>query len=133
MKLFQLINNLDPEVNPNRCKIHLAVWTGYENPLDRYFAGEFDEWQTCQRRRNFEREFVLSLIQLPKPNKWLFVGIFDSQSSEWDESDKPYEYRLLRRAVTNELEGHLIVHYERKGRQSYRNAETLDDALTISE
>ena len=45
---------------------------------------------------------------------------------------KRYEYRLSRRAALNELEGRLIVHYERKGRQSYRNAETLVDAITIS-
>ena len=133
MKLFQLINNLDPEISPKRCKIHLAVWTGYENPLDRYFAGGFDEWQTWQRRQNCEREFVLSLIQLPEHNKWLFVGIFDSQSKEWHEDEKYYVYRLIRRAATNELEGRLIVHYERKSRQTYRNAETLVDALTISE
>ena len=35
--------------------------------------------------------------------------------------------------MLNEFEGRLIVHYERAGRQSYRNAEMLDDALTISE
>ena len=90
MKLFQLINSLDPEVSPNRCKIHLAVRAGNapeDDPLRSYFAGEFDEWQTWQTKRNFEREFVLSLIQLPKHNKWLFVGIFDSQSSEWDEEN----------------------------------------------
>ena len=36
-------------------------------------TGDFDEWQTWQTRRNFEREFVLSLIQLPERNKWLFA------------------------------------------------------------
>ena len=133
MKLFQLINSLDPEISPTRSKIHLAVWTGHTNPLDHYFSGDFDEWQTWQKRQNFEREFVLSLIKLPEPSKWLFVGIFDSQSSVWDESEQFYIYSLYRRATLNELEGRLIVHYERKGRQSYRNAEMLIDAMTISE
>ncbi len=133
MNFFQLINSLDPEISPNRCKIHLAVRAGKDDPLDHYFAGDFDEWQTWQTRRNFEREFVLSLIQLPEHNKWLFAGIFDSQSSEWLEEVKRYEYRLSRRAALNELEGRFIVHYERKVRASYRNAETLVDALTISE
>ena len=133
MNLFQLINSLDPEISPERCKIHLAVGAGRDDPLDSYFAGDFDEWQTWQSKRNFEREFVLSLIQLPERNKWLFAGIFDSQSSVWLEGEKCYEYRLFRRAALNELEGRLIVHYERQGRQSYRNAETLVEALTISE
>ena len=133
MKLLQLINSLDPEVSPNRCKIHLAVRAGKDDPLDSYFAGEFDQWQTWQSKQNFERDFVLSLIQLPEHNKWLFAGIFDSQSSVWLEEVKRYEYRLSRRAALNELEGRLIVHCERKGRQSYRYAEGLIDAMTISE
>ena len=133
MNFFQLINSLDPEISPNRCKIHLAGWDGKDDPLDRYFAGDFDEWQTWQTRRNFEREFVLSLIQLPERNKWLFAGIFGSQSSVWLEEVKLYKYRLSRRAALNELEGRLIVHHERKFRNSYLNAETLVDALTISE
>ena len=144
MMFFQLINSLDPEISPTRCKIHLAVTPGsrksrddHTNPLDHYFAGKFDEWQTWQNQQNFKREFVLSLIQLPEHNKWLFVGIFDSQSSVRHEGVKRhkyrYKYRLSRRAALNELEGRLIVHYQRHGRQSYRNAETLVDALTISE
>ena len=133
MKLLQLINSLDPEISPARCKIHLAGRAGKDDPLDRYFAGEFDEWQTWQRRQNFEREFVLSLIKLPEPSKWLFVGIFDSQSSVWDESEQFYIYSLSQRAALNELEGRLIVHYERKARQPYRYAEALIDAMTISE
>ena len=133
MKLFQLINSLDPEIRPERCKIHLAVRAGKDDPLDRYFAGEFDEWQTWQTKRNFEREFVLSLIQLPERSKWLFVGIFNSQSSVWHEDGKRHEYRLSRRAGLKELEGRLIVHCERQGRNSYRDAETLVDAMTMSE
>ncbi len=133
MKLFQLINSLDPEIEPERCKIHLAVqWDEY-HPLDLYFSGKFDEQQQWQTKQNFEREFVLSLIKLPGHSKWLFVGMFDSESSVWHEDDKCYQYTLSRRAGLKELEGRLIVRYEREGRQSYRYAETLVDALTISE
>ena len=39
MNFFQLINSLDPEVSPNRCKIHLAVRAGKDDPLHHYFAG----------------------------------------------------------------------------------------------
>ena len=133
MKLFQLINSLEPEISPNHCKVHLAVSTSGDDPLDLYFSGDFDEWQTWKKHQDFERAFVLSLIQLPEHSKWLFVGVFDSQSSVWHQDEKFYEYSLFRRAALSELEGRLIVHYERKGRQSYRNAETLADALTISE
>ena len=136
MKLFQLINSLDSEIRPERCKIHLAVWDGERDPLELWFSGDetFDDWQTWQTKRNFEREFVLSLIKLPEhTNEWLFVGIFNSQSGVWHESDKLYKYRLSRRAALKELEGRLVVHYKRKYRNSYRDAETLVDAMTMSE
>ena len=87
MKLFQLINSLEPEISPNHCKVHLAVSTSGDDPLDLYFSGDFDEWQTWKKHQDFERAFVLSLIQLPEHSKWLFVGVFDSQSSVWHQDE----------------------------------------------
>ena len=135
MKLFQLIESLDPEINPKHCKIHLAVSMGERDPLELYFSGmqAFNEQQEWQKQRNFERAFVLTLVKLPEHGKWLFVGVFDSLSSVWHESVKCYKYRLSPRAVLKELQGRLIVRYERKDRQSFRDADNLVDAMTISE
>ena len=44
------------------CKIHLAVWNGFDNPLDLYIDGKFKEWEEGQTKRNFERKYILSLI-----------------------------------------------------------------------
>ena len=135
MTLFQLIESLDPEIGPKRCKVHLAVSMGKHYPLELYFSGmqAFNEQQAWQKQRNFEGEFVLTLVKLPEHSKWLFVGVFDSLSSVWHESVKCYKYHLSPRAALKELEGRLIVRYERKKRQSFRNAETLVDAMKISE
>ena len=36
MDLFTLLGTLDPEVTPDRCKLHLATWNGLHDPLDLY-------------------------------------------------------------------------------------------------
>ena len=74
MLVFDLITLLDSQVRPINTKVHLAGWNGTEDPLRVYFKGDFDEWQSWQSLKNFERPFVMSLIQLPERNQWLYVG-----------------------------------------------------------
>lgn len=132
MKLFDLLQLLDDDLVPRWSKLHLAVWDGVDNPLDVYLAGKFDEWQSWQRRRNFSRNFVISLIAL-SPNTWLFVGAYDSIHCEWVEEHQSYYYRLTKRNKLSEFEDRLFVHFERQGRQSYRNTETCYQLLSVLE
>lgn len=74
MRLFDLLKLESSELEPTRCKVHLAGWNGHDNPLHVYFKGEFESWQSWQSKRNFERQYVVSLIQLSEPNQWLYVG-----------------------------------------------------------
>jgi hypothetical protein len=131
VRLFQLLQALDPVVAPEMCKIHLAVWNGQQNPLDEYFAGRFDDWQSWQGRRNFERGLVVSLIQLPQTDRWLFVGVHDVLGSV--ESEGGYQYALVRRRGLDELDGRLKVSFRRTGRQSYLLGENWEDALDVAE
>jgi hypothetical protein len=133
MDLFQVVGLLDSEIVSNRCKIHLAGWNGSEDPLDVYLAGEFDEWQSWQSKRNFERPLVISLISLSQNSHWLFAGAYSCEGAEWLEEHGMYYYRLNRRAQTSELEGRLIVRFERSGRQSYLLAENWCSAMEIAE
>ena len=55
MDLFTLLGNLDPDVPPGRCKLHLAMGNGLHDPLDLYLEGVFDEWQSDRNRRNFSK------------------------------------------------------------------------------
>ena len=78
MDLFTLLGPLDPDVTPDRCKLHLATWNGLHDPLDLYLEGVFDEWQSDQNRRNFSRcDFIVALIAMPEPGLWLFAGVHD--------------------------------------------------------
>lgn len=63
MLLFDLLRLEAPELEPSKCKVHLAGWNGHDDPLHVYLKGEFDSWQAWQSRRNFERDFVVSLIR----------------------------------------------------------------------
>lgn len=132
MNLFDLLQILDSEIVPQRSKLHLAVWNGADNPLDVYLAGQFDEWQSWQAKQNFRRDFVISLIAL-SPSKWLFVGAYDSIDSDWVEENNAYHYQLKKRKQLDELEGRLVVYHKRKGRQSYRKAETCYKSLSVLE
>lgn len=132
MQLFRLLTSLDGELAPERCKVHLACWNGHEDPLDVYLAGEFDAWQSEQNHKNFERQFVLSLIALPHVGQWLFAGTHESEGCEWDPSNQHFRYNLRRRGQTDELDGRLVVSFKRPGRQSYLLGEKWVDALIIA-
>lgn len=133
MQLFQLLRILDNQITPERCKLHLAVWNGEEDPLDVYLEGRFDVWQCWQTKRNFERDMVVSLIGLPQTDHWLFAGVHNSSGCEWVEKDRLFCYSLTRKGGPNELDGRLIVSFKRPGRQSYLLGENWCDALLVSE
>lgn len=133
MLLFQLLQTLDPDLAPRRCKIHLAGWTGKEDPLDVYLAGGFDLWQARQHQRNFGRNFVVSLIATPRPHLWLFAGAHDVTGCRWVEKGKYWRYRLRRRPRPDELDGRLVVSFKRTSRASYLLGEKWSATLEVAE
>jgi len=133
MKLIDILHIYLPELNPSSCKIHLAIWDGAENPLELYFQNRFDEWQTWQSRKNFQRELVISLINLNRRNKWLFAGIFSSISSNWEADRSLHQYELEKLPETDEIIGRAIVNFSRPGRQSFLNAERWMNDIEFSE
>lgn len=133
MKLFQLLQATDPELAPESCKIHLATWNGIEDPLDVYLEGKFEEWQGWQTRRNFERPSIVSLIQMAAKDKWLFAGTYDSHGCTEPNERGLVQYTTTRRPPADELDGRLIVHFERTGRASYLLGEKWLDQLEVHE
>ncbi len=133
MLLFDLLKIKIPGVKEEDCKIHLAVWNGYDDPVDVFLAGEFEEWQSWQSRRNFEREYIISLLQLPSANKWLFAGGYVSKGSDYIEKEKYYKYNTAELNDFEEFSGRLVVEFARPGRQSYLNAENWSGSITVAE
>lgn len=132
MLVREILRLLSPQIDPNDLKIHLATWNGSEDPLDVYFAGEFDEWQRWQTRRNFERSWVISLISLPAKNTWLFAGLYRSSGCTWNDDHGLYYYDLSPDNDSAELRGRLIVNFVRSGRQAYLNGQRWMKDLHMS-
>lgn len=133
MHLFDLLKVTSPDFDPSNCKIHLATWNGEDNPLDVFLAGNFDEWQSWQTKKNFERLYVIALIALPASNKWLFSGLYQSFGAEWRDSQNCYYYKLMPDISCSDLNGRLVVELSRSGRQPYLNADNLTSDITVTE
>lgn len=138
MLMFDLLRTMNPYLNPAEAKLHLATWNGVEQPLDVYLAGNFNDWQRWQKAKNFERKFVISLIDIPhQTNKWLFAGVYRSSGSErkWSEEyQKNYNwYELTEEQTYKEMNGRLVVTFSRPGRASYLLAEKWGDRISLSE
>lgn len=132
MKLFDFLRINMPDLRPEDTKIHLAVYNGRDDPLDVYFSGQFKEWQEEQTQRNFERPFILSLIKMQGQGRWLFAGTYRSLGYE-NKGAKDFLYQTEAVLALEEFIGRLVVEFQRSGRQSYRDAETLYNGLTVGE
>ena len=133
MLLFDLLRVNAPNIKEEDCKVHLAVWNGNEDPIDVFLAGDFEEWQSWQSRRNFERKYIISLLKLPGADKWLFAGGFRSEGSTYIEKEKYYRYKTSELDEFKELAGRLVIMFSRSGRQSYLNAENWSSGMTVAE
>jgi hypothetical protein len=133
VNIFDLVRLMDPRVTAQNSKVHLAGWNGRDDPFRVYLEGRFDDWQNWQTRKNFEREHVLSLIQLPERGRWLYAGVYASSGCEWQEERTLHRYQLGTLTSCAEFAGRLIVSFERPGRQSYLNGETCANHMTVHE
>lgn len=83
-------------------------------------------------QENFEREYIVSLIQLPMQNQWLFAGSYTSCDVEYNEEFKCYKYKT--RAIRNTIFIWPISRtIQKKGRASYLLADNWPNELYISE
>lgn len=97
-------------------KIHLA--TGVDSsPLDAFLAGTFKEWQEQQNQKNFQCDFILSLISL-EGDKWVFAGVYKVLGVT-EGTTYPYLYQTELLPNQEDLIGRVIVRYKRSGRASY--------------
>ncbi|WP_346830917.1 GIY-YIG nuclease family protein [Pseudomonas abietaniphila] len=134
--LEKLLGSVFPQFDPKHTKIHLACFNGKVDPLDVYLDGKFDYWQSWQMQRNFQRKYLISVIQMPNPKHWLFVGAYDSFKATpiSDPSTKcKFRYTFNRLEEFKELEGRLIINFHRTDRPSYRLLHNCIDRMSISQ
>lgn len=97
-------------------KIHLATGVDFP-PLDAFLAGTFKEWQEGQNQKNFQCDFILSLISV-EGDKWVFAGIYKVLGVTAGIT-QPYLYQTELLLNQDDLIGKVIVRYKRPSRASY--------------
>jgi hypothetical protein len=134
MKLFDILNVEMPSLRPEECKLHLATSNKkQEDPLDEFLAGEFEEWQSWQSHKNFERPYIVSLIKMHERDRWLFAGVFSKKGRKYVGRYKCFRYQTEEIEQLSPLAGRLIVKFSRKQRQPYLIAENWLAKLLVSE
>ncbi len=97
-------------------KIHLA--TGVNSPpLDAFLAGTFQEWQDRQNQKNFQCDYILSLISI-EGDKWVFAGVYKVLGVSKGVTE-PYRYQTELLPNQDDFIGKVIVRYKRLYRASY--------------
>ena len=113
-------------------KLHLAIGSRDDKgePFYELLKDNFKSWQEWQSRKNFERDYIFSLIYYGR-DEWIFGGIYKRKGVKRVKDAFKYDTELL--DVRKDLIGRLIVHYDRKFRASYVNLENYFDDLEVSE
>lgn len=112
-------------------KLHLAIGPrDRREPLRALWEGKFKLWQEYQHRKNFERDYILSLIFYGR-DEWIFGGIYRRRGVKRVENPPHYQYDTELTDVREDLISRLITHYRRESRQSYLNLENYANKLQI--
>ncbi|AGK97589.1 hypothetical protein [Clostridium pasteurianum] len=131
-KLYSILNiNRD---DFSKYKIHFAYGSKPNDrlePLREFQRGKFKEWQEGQNCKNFEREYILSLIFYGK-DKWLFAGIYSSKECIKKPNEKRFEYDTELIDIGKDFIGE-IVNYHKSFRSAYVYGEKYIDDFIVSE
>jgi hypothetical protein len=135
MNAFDLLRLHDAALTPSSSKLHLATWNGSEDPLEVFYSGKFEAWQSWQSKKNFERSFIVSLIKLSGRDRWLLAGCYRRLNRQWVEGPEPahWVYETEEVAGTQPLAGRLILRFRRSGRAAYLDAERWASDLVVEE
>lgn len=129
--LLDVLAEENDEIRPANVKVHFATTPpgDTDGPLDAYYASNFEEWQSWQSKKNFERPYIMALISLPD-HRWLFAGLFRRLDVE-DRTVEGRKWKYKTEPVESDLAGRLIVSWKRLGQQSYRLGEAIHSELQV--
>ena len=119
---------------PEKYKLHVARWSGEDQPLDVYVRDK-KEWRDWNRWRNeydeFSRQYVFSMMDFyHESNMWLFGGIYEI-TGRGEKHSHSYEIRDL--PEHSHFIGRLKIRMERPKRGRAFLLEGLIDKMKVSE
>ncbi len=133
INLIQLLDMKGIKLEGTKYKIHFASSPDPQNnPLDAYYDGKFMAWQSEQNHKNFQCEYVVSIIAL-KQDTWMFAGVFRIIGVEEVGGDCPYLYQMELIDNQTELIGRVIINFKKVFRASYVWGNRFAHALDIQE
>jgi hypothetical protein len=113
-----------PDSDYSKYKIHFASVDSHD-PLEEFLLGNFKEYQEKQTKKNFNREYVISLISHEK-DIWMFAGVYKVQSEPvLDTKTNLYIYDTELTTCQDDLIGRLYFKYKKEFRHSYPNLESV--------
>jgi len=121
----------------DKYKVHLAIGRVVKKePLLQLAKGEFKAWQEYQNRKNFERDYIVSLVYY-RPGEWIFAGIYKRivvRGAYDEKKHKPYcLYTTELLGKHADLIGRVIFAFPKDFRQSYVLLENHYDKFTVKE
>lgn len=115
-------------------KIHFAIGSDPKNrlePLYSFYRDEFKDWQENQRNKNFEKDYIFSLI-FYKKDEWVFAGVYKKLNVVKLKSNRyKYETELLN--IGNDVIGKMVIKFKKKFRNSYTYLENYFNQFEIVE
>lgn len=127
LKRKKMLNFVDifPEKDNdyNRYKVHFAIGHAVKKePLIALSKNKFKEWQEYQNNKNFERDYIVSLVYY-KTDEWIFAGLYKRIDviKKYDSSRNKeyYWYTTELLDIQRDLIGRAVFSFEKKFRQSY--------------
>lgn len=135
MEPIPLAALLPADLDPNRCKLHCAVWNGETHPID-LLGTDWEAWRGWNSWRNvnddFNRQFVFSLAQdRIDPTLWLFGGVWEVVGRRPEPRANSYDV-IWREDLMGSFARRLYVRLDLKGRNRRRKMESLVNEMTVA-
>lgn len=136
MDAIPLTTLLPTGFEPERCKVHFAVWNQEKHPID-VLATDQDEWQGWNswksNKDDFNRQFIFSVAQdKTDPSRWLFGGIWEVLERRPEQHARSYTV-TLREDLMGPFIRRLYIRHGRTGRNIRRTMESVLPTMTVAE
>ncbi len=109
-------------------KMHFATG-GKDNkePYDLFLRNQFADWQSNQTNRNFQRDYVISLIYYDK-DVWMFAGVYkvndkNPQPIKIDNWNGWHYNNMVLIDTQKDLVGRMLLSFKKNPRNSYLTLE----------
>ncbi len=121
IKLVEILSLKEEDYK--KYKIHFAIGgRNKKEPYDLFLRNEFSEWQSNQTNKNFNRDYVISLIYYDK-DTWLFGGVYRINNKDphpisygsWD----GWHYDMSLLDMQKDLIGRMFIYFKKEFRASY--------------